>query len=43
MLVTGCSRYLVKSDLVRKNRLNGEKSVVVQCAHGDTYRGVSCG
>ena len=36
MLDTGCSRNLVRSGLVRKNRLSGEKSVVVQCAHGDT-------
>jgi len=36
VLATGCSRTLVRSDLVIKNRLNGEKSVVVQCAHGDT-------
>jgi len=27
---------MVRSDFVRKNKLNGEKSVVVQCAHGDT-------
>jgi len=36
VLDTGCSRTLVRRDLVRENRLNSEKSVVVHCAHGDT-------
>ena len=35
VLDTGCSRTLVRSDLVGKERLNSEKSVTVQCAHGD--------
>ena len=35
VLDTGCSRTLVRSDLVGKERLSSEKSVTVQCAHGD--------
>jgi len=35
VLDTGYSRTLVRSDLVRENRLNMEKPVMVQCAHGD--------
>ena len=35
ILDTGCSRTLVRSNLVGKERLSSEKSVTVQCAHGD--------
>ena len=35
VLDTGCSRTLVRSDPVREDRLSLEKSVTVQCAHGD--------
>ena len=35
VLDTGCSRTLVRSDLVGKERLSSEKSVTVQCTHGD--------
>ena len=35
VLDTGFSRTLVRSDLVGKERLNSEKSVTVQCSHGD--------
>ena len=35
VLDTGCSRPLVRSDFVKKERLSSEKSVTVQCAHGD--------
>ena len=35
VLDTGCSRTLVRSDLIGKERLSSEKSVIVQCAHGD--------
>ena len=35
VLDTGCSRTLVRRELVREDKLNLEKSVTVQCAHGD--------
>ena len=35
VLDTGCSRTSVRSDLVGKEKLNSEKSVTVQYAHGD--------
>ena len=38
VLDTGCSRTLVRSDLVGKKRLSSEKSVTVQCAHGDAVQ-----
>jgi len=35
---TGCSRTMVRSDLIRRERLDLKKSVTVQCAHGDAVK-----
>ena len=35
VLDTGCSRTLVRGDLVRQEKLSLERTVIVQCAHGD--------
>ena len=36
MLDTGCTRTMVRGDLVSRDKILEGKSAVVQCAHGDT-------
>ena len=47
VLDTGCSRTLVRGDLVRQEKLSLERTVTVYCAHGNVvvpccYSGDQC-
>ena len=43
MLDTGCSRTMVRRELVSEDKLLEGEVVAVRCAHGDSYCGVSSG